>query len=439
MVRRRPRVGLVSLKSGDGCVPMGLVYIGTYLKNNGVDVTIIDSNFCDPLQVVLKGKFDVLGISAMTVHYGRAVKLATQIKAKRNLPIIIGGVHISTLPVSMQPCFDAAIIGEGEKMFLAMVKHGITKGILPGEPIENLDDLPQPDWSLVDKRYFAYNPDSTFGRFGISGNILTSRGCPYKCRFCSTTKFWNKLRFHSSGYVVDMVDNLVKNYNANLIQIWDDLFTINIPRLVEIKNKLKLPKNVSFNCQPRPNLITDRLCKVLKEMHVTTGIFGFESGSDKVLGYLKRNTVTVEDNKKAILMFKKHKIGVQGSVVFGSPGETLEDMYETLDFIDFCYKNKVERLWAFVLTPFPGTELWQNKWSDWDALACQNSDSPLLLDKSIDIKDFQKVFNKAQDKIKKFRFRKVGMFIKNSPWDSFKYSLKAPKQILNLLTRREDV
>jgi radical SAM superfamily enzyme YgiQ (UPF0313 family) len=436
MVKRKTRVGLVSLKSGDGCVPMGLVYLGTYLKNNGVDVTIIDSNFSDPLQVVVKGRFDMIGISAMTVHYGRAVKLATQIKAKRNLPIIIGGVHISTLPV-LEKCFDTAITGEGEKVFLQMAKYGLTKGIVKGEPIQNLDDLPQLDWSLVDKRYFAYGPDSTFGEFGISGNILTSRGCPYRCRFCSTTKFWDKLRFHSANYVIEAIDNLIKNQNANLIQIWDDLFTINIPRLIEIKDKLKLPKNVKFNCQPRPNLVTDRLCKVLKEMHVTTGIFGFESGSDKVLGYLKRNTVTVEDNKKAILMFKKHKIGVQGSVVFGSPNETLQDMAKTLDFIDFCYKNDVERLWAFVLTPFPGTELWDDKFKEWDKLVMQNN--PLLLDPNINIKDFQKIYSLALLKIKRFRFNKVKMFIHNSPWESFKYLIKSPRLIINLLTRSEDV
>jgi anaerobic magnesium-protoporphyrin IX monomethyl ester cyclase len=236
-----------------------------------------------------------------------------------------------------------------------------------------------------------------------------------------------------------MIENLVNNYHTNLIQIWDDLFTINLPRLIKIKDKLRLGKLVKFNCQPRPNLVTDELCLLLKDLNVTTGIFGFESGCDKVLGYLKRDTVTVEQNKKAIQLFRKHKIGIQGSVVFGSPGETIEDMYTTLDFIDYCYSQGVERLWAFVLTPFPGTELWQDRFSDWDRLAMQDDDNPLLLDKSVDIKEFHKVFRLAQDKIKKFRYRKVGMFIKNSPWDSFKYACQAPLQTMNLLTRRLDV
>jgi anaerobic magnesium-protoporphyrin IX monomethyl ester cyclase len=332
--KKKTKVGLISLKSGDGCVPMGLVYIGTYLKKHGIDVQIIDANFEDPYQTVMRNRFDLLGISAMTVHYGRAVNLARLIKTVKKTPIIIGGVHISTLPVSFEDCFDTAIIGEGEKVFLDMAKYGLVKGLVKGEPIENLDDLPHPDWSLVNKRYFDKVPSTTFGEFGIEGNILTSRGCPYKCLFCSTTQFWSKLRFHSADYVVDEIDNLINNRNANLIQIWDDLFTINIPRLIELKAKLKLNKKIKFNCQPRPNLINDGLCKVLKDMNITIGIFGFESGSDKVLGYLKRNTVTVQQNMDAVRMFRKHKIGVQGSVVLGSPNETIQDMYKTLDFVN---------------------------------------------------------------------------------------------------------
>lgn len=439
IAKRKKRVGLISLKSGDGCVPMGLVYLGTYLKNNGVNVDIIDANYCDPYQTIMQNHYDLLGISAMTVHYGRAVRLARSIKKTLKTPIIIGGVHISTLPVSMEDCFDTAIIGEGEKAFLDIVKYGVHKGIVQGQPIENLDDLPHPDWSLVDRHYFDYVPSTTFGEFGIEGNILTSRGCPYRCRFCSTTQFWSKLRFHSANYVVDEINQLVGK-GCTLIQIWDDLFTINIPRLVEIKDKLKLPKKVKFNCQPRPNLVTDRLCKILKDMNVTIGIFGFESGSDKVLGYLKRNTVTVQENRTAVLKFRTHKIGIQGSVVLGSPGETIEDMYKTLDFVNFCIKQGVQRLWSFILMPYPGTEMWKiASTDDWDSLDCQNIDNPMLLDKSVDRKEFKKVFTLIKNKTLGFRWGKVLSFAMHNPVESLCSAIKNPLRIINLLTRKEDV
>jgi anaerobic magnesium-protoporphyrin IX monomethyl ester cyclase len=438
--KKKTKVGLISLKSGDGCVPMGLVYIGTYLKKHGIDVQIIDANFEDPYQTVMRNRFDLLGISAMTVHYGRAVNLARLIKTVKKTPIIIGGVHISTLPVSFEDCFDTAIIGEGEKIFLDMAKYGLVKGLVKGEPIENLDDLPHPDWSLVNKRYFDKVPSTTFGEFGIEGNILTSRGCPYKCRFCSTTQFWSKLRFHSADYVVDEINNLINNLNVNLIQIWDDLFTINIPRLIELKAKLKLNKKIKFNCQPRPNLVNDGLCKVLKDMNISIGIFGFESGSDKVLGYLKRNTVTVQQNMDVVRMFRKHKIGVQGSVVLGSPGETIKDMYKTLDFVNFCIKEKVQRLWSFILMPYPGTEMWKiTSTTDWDSLNCQNVDNPMLLDKSVDRKEFKKVFTLIKNKTLGFRWGKIFSFARNNPIQSLCCALKAPLQTLSLLTRKEDV
>lgn len=446
--KKKTKVGLISLKSGDGCVPMGLVYIGTYLKKHGIDVRIIDANYEDPYQTIMKEKFDLLGISAMTVHYGRAVNLARAIKKIRKTPIIVGGVHISTLPVSMEECFDTAILGEGEKVFLEMSKHGIRKGIYQGEPMENIDDLPHPDWSLVNPRYFDYTPSTTFGEFGIEGNLLTSRGCPYKCLFCSTTKFWDKLRFHSAQYVVDEINNLIGNHNANLFQIWDDLFTINIPRLIEIKNKLKLNKRVKFNCQPRPNLLNDAICKVLKNMNVSIGIFGFESGSDKVLGYLKRNTVTVKQNMEAVRLFRKHKIGVQGSVVLGSPKETIGDMLKTLDFVNFCIKEKVQRLWSFVLTPYPGTEMWniakeRGKVSDtgfdWDSLDFENSKNPMLLDDGVDKARFNKIYNQIKNKTLGFRWGKIKSFILHNPIQSFVYGATNICRTFNLLTRREDV
>jgi anaerobic magnesium-protoporphyrin IX monomethyl ester cyclase len=442
------KVGLVSLKTGDNCVPIGLVMLGTYLKKHGIKVEIIDANYVNPLERIQNFNYDLIGISAMTVHYGRALRLADRVKGIKGIPVVVGGVHISTLPQSLKPCFDHAVIGEGEQALLEICNSYMNKKppdrIISGKPIQNLDSLPLPDWGLVDKRYFRNGASTTFGEFGIEGSILTSRGCPYKCRFCSTTKFWDKLRFHSAEYVVDMISDLVDNYHANLIQIWDDLFTVNIQRLVKIKEKI--PK-VKFNCQPRPNLVTDELCKLLKEIGVTIGIFGFESGSDKVLGYLKHNTVTVNDNKNAIECFKRNGLQVQGSVVLGSPGETIEDMYKTLDFVEYCIKQKVQRLWAFVLTPFPATEIWEvakqrgkvNDNYDWDRLACQNYDEPLLLDDSVDIKEFKRVYNKILDRITSMRWNKVRSFLFHNPLETTLYALQQPKYVLQQLVTRNDV
>ena len=442
------RIGLVSLGRG---VPIGLVYLGTYLKKHKVDVRIIDSNFQDVYAEVMCGDFDLIGISAMTVYYGDAIRLARHLK-QLGVPVIIGGVHISTLPSSFEDCFDGAVLGEGEEVLLQIAEGGNYKGLLQGKPIENLDDLPLPDWSLVDKRYFAHTPSTTFGEFGVGGNILTSRGCPYKCLFCSTTQFWGKLRFHSAEYVVDMLEDLITHYHANLIQIWDDLFTINLPRIEKIRELLVrrglASKRIKYNCQPRANLVNDELCRLLKEVGVTMGIFGFESGSDKVLGYLKNDTVTVYENMKAIDCFHRNGLKVQGSVVLGSPTETIGDMYCTLQFVDFCIRMGVERLWVFVLTPFPGTVMWsiakqrgrvRDANFDWDSLTCHNVDKPLLLDDYEFFWAFQRVYELIQRKVRGQRWNKVRSFLLHNPIQSIMYFIRHSHRVIDLLMRKEDV
>lgn len=438
--KRRYKIGLVSLKKGDNCPPIGLVNLGSYLKKNGVEAEILDANYGNIMERLPDG-FDLIGISAMSPHYAEAIRVAKRIKKQVDIPVILGGVHITTLPESLDSCFDGAILGEGEKVLLEIAEGRKPSGIMKGELIQDIDTLPQPDWSLADNRYFSHTPSTTFGEFGIEGNVLTSRGCPYKCLFCSTTKFWDKLRFHSPEYVVDMIENLITYKQANLIQIWDDLFTINLPRLVKIKDllrKRKLIKNVKFNCQPRPNLVNDELCGLLEEMNVTMGMFGFESGSDKVLGYLKNNTVTVAENMKSIECFRRHNLEVQGSVVLGSPNETLEDMYKTLDFVNFCIKQAVQRLWVFILTPYPGTEMWKLaklKKVNWDTL----QDEPLLLNPEVSKDDFFKVFDKISQRIRLMRWNKVKSFAFNNPFQSLVHLFSKPKQIYQLLTTKNDV
>lgn len=476
-MKRKFKVGLVSVKQGDGCPPGGIVSLGTYLRSrlpDDVDVRIIDQSFDNVENEIGNGNFDLIGISAMSIHYGRALRLARAIKTDINIPIVIGGVHISTLPDSFEDCFDLGVIGEGEETMLEVIRLYLDnkpsraedllkiKGIIfwDGEEIvktsqrpliENLDDIPRPDWSLVDKRYFVNTALTTWGEFGVAGNILTSRGCPYKCAFCSSTQFWQRMRFHSPEYVLGQIRDIVDKYKASHIQIWDDLFTINRPRLLKIAELLKkdeLLKKVRFDCQPRPNLVDDELCEILKAMNVKIVMFGFETGSEKVLKFLKHGTVTVEDNKKAIQCCRRHGFEVQGSVVLGSPGETLEDMRQTLDFVDFALKNRVQRIWAFVLTPFPNTQIWEiaklrgrikEKELDWDLLSLQNTDRPLLLDDEIQLESFQKIFDKIRKKTIRFRWNKIISFICNNPFRTFVYMLKSPFKTIWLLFTKNDV
>ena len=438
------RIGLISLAKGSGCPPIGLVYLGTYLqKYTDVEVEIIDLNMGNSLRLPFS-QYDLIGISAMTVHYGEAIKLGRIIKQTSKVPVVIGGVHISTCPESFEPeAFDAMVLGEGELAFVELVKSfklGSTLApIWKKDPIKTLQSLPLPNWDLIDPRYFKEAPNTTFGEFGIEGWLMTSRGCPYNCIFCSTKKMWGNPRFHSAPRVVEMIEDLAKR-GVTHIQIWDDLFTINKPRLRDIIVRLSSTESstllstkskfkIKFNCQPRVDILDDEMCTILKDMGVTTCIFGFESGSNKTLRYLKNDTCTVEDNKSAVLTCRKNGLKVQGSVVFGAPGETQKEMFKTLDFMEWCYKAGVERLWAFYLTPFPGTSLWRNReLKNWDRLSHTNR--PIFLHRNISERTWEQIEYFIKDYENKFKMNKAKSFLVNNPVKSILYGLTHIKDII---------
>jgi len=176
-MERKFKLGLVSLKKGDNCAPAGLVYIATYLQQHLKDdfeVKIIEQNYVDVEKKLKEGKFDLIGISAMTVHYGAALRLSRWIKQNMPAPVVIGGVHISTLPGSFENCFDIGVIGEGEASMLEIVRAYLGKKAVGKEEllkikgliffdgghlvtteerplIEDLDSIPLPDWRLVQR------------------------------------------------------------------------------------------------------------------------------------------------------------------------------------------------------------------------------------------------------------------------------------------------
>jgi len=385
------KIALVSTTQKSGCPPIGLVYLASYIQNHTqYKVDIIDTNYRDIFRADYS-KYGLIGISAMTVNYTKALELANWIKFWHNIPIVIGGVHISTCPESFNPVFDSMVIGEGEKAFMELLFDLENNQLKERYQQEITNNLTFPDWDLIDERYFKRQFNTTFAEWGIEGWLLTSRGCPYKCRFCSTTQFWNKIRFYPDNYIINLIEDLKKK-NVTHIQIWDDLFTMDRERLERLAPYFK-ESGIKFNCQPRINTIDDEMCQILKDSNITLCIFGFESGNTRVLKYLKNDlSLSVYRSKEAIKLCRKYGLDVQGSVMFGSPTETLSEMLNTLKFMLWCLFNGAQRLWAFVATPFPATAFWlyAPKNLDWDKLS-HHTNNPLLLDKSVKLWQFRLV------------------------------------------------
>jgi radical SAM superfamily enzyme YgiQ (UPF0313 family) len=346
---------------------LGLAYIASYLKRNlnFKDIHILEG---DVLSKIKRIKPDLVGISSVTQDFTQAIDFSKLIKKEyNNIPVIVGGMHISSLPHTLPKCFDLAVLGEGEQTMLELVrdfdKYGLEKKRLyqikgiafhdkdgisitgPREVIRDIDFIPFPDRELIFKTSFP--------------NVITSRGCPYKCVFCISSKFWGKPRFHSPGYVIAEIEQLISKYHAAHISIWDDLFVSHRQRIREIADLIQergINRKVSFGCALRANLVDDELCNILKKMNVKRISIGLESGSERVLKYLKKNTATVEQNKKAVRLCKEYGFYTTGTFMVGSPYEDENDLHQTLTLIRSLRLDGGGTI--SLATPLPGTGFW---------------------------------------------------------------------------------
>ncbi len=415
---------------------LGPLFLASYVKRKmeNVEVRIIDNTFEDVKLELNKFNPGIIGITTFTSYYNDALELAKIVKKNNpNIKLIVGGPHISSLPESFDKVFDYGVVGEGEKALVELIDAIISnkdiskiKGIIyyknnklifnkKREFSKELDW--KIDYSLLNKTYFRKAFVSPLYKFESSIGIMTSLGCPFRCRFCSVKTCWSKIRFRKVDDVIKEIEDLYHNFGVKHINLYDDLFSINIPRLKEFYKKLKdkrLLGKISFSCQGRTNTITEEMCMILKMLNIKMIMFGFESGSDRILKYLKNDqSISVESHKKAVEMCKKYNISAYGGIIFGVPGEKLEDMQKGLDFIDYGLKNGVGRIWPQILVPLPGTEIWEiakqrgkiGKDFHKSEINMSNKEKPLLLDSDVKHEDFLKIYESALNKCKIFTYR----------------------------------
>jgi radical SAM superfamily enzyme YgiQ (UPF0313 family) len=347
--------------------PLGLAYMSSYLKERNIDCAIIDKEK-NIVKAVKREKPDIVGVSAMLMDYDKIIEMAKAIK-QLGVRVIVGGVQITTMPQSLS-VFNTGVMGEGEETIFEMASGQNLKktkgivyrengGIVVNEPrplIDPLDKIPIPDRDALPMKIYLKIRKGSFNKFGRYAGMFTSRGCPYRCAFCSSSSFWKGIRLHSPDRVVEEVRLLIDDYKVDGIIIWDDLFAVSSKRLKLIVEKLKEEKvDIPFQGFARANLINREVCKLLKKMNVTNIAFGLESGSEKILTYLKEN-VTVKDNLRALKLCKEQGLRTQGNFIIGSPNETEEDIKLTLKLM----RNKnLDEIYVHHLTPFPGTKTWE--------------------------------------------------------------------------------
>jgi anaerobic magnesium-protoporphyrin IX monomethyl ester cyclase len=375
-------------------LPIGLAYLAAVLEQNGYDVTVIDC----PAQGVdlkqLKTRLasinpDVIGITSMTPTIQSAFLSAGAAKeACPDAMVVLGGPHATFMDEQVleeEPALDVVVRGEGEETLLELTKNvsdpkslnnieGITfrkdgKTVRnPTRPfIHNLDELPRPAY-----KHFDLEKYRLFGRRMLP--VMTSRGCPSQCSFCTTARMFGKgFRARSPTNIVDEMEWLKNEHGADAFSFYDDTFTLDKKRALKICDEIRDREiGLPWDCQTRVSVVSEEILSKMRKANCQQVFFGVESGCQKILDAVNKGT-TVEQNERAIKLAKAAGLFVSISVIIGYPGETKEMLQETVDLIR---RAEPDDVYFCVATPYPGTELrkvvermdWKmsNDWGQYD-------------------------------------------------------------------------
>ncbi|MCL2288591.1 MAG: B12-binding domain-containing radical SAM protein [Candidatus Bathyarchaeota archaeon] len=356
-------------------LPMGLAYLAAVLEEKGSQVTVLDCLAEGIDQNQLKQKLatinpDVIGINSMTPMTPSTLMAARGAKeACPSAAVVLGGPHATFMDkelLTVEPAVDVIVRGEGEVTFAELTKRivnnvglntadGITyrhqNRIVQNQSrdyIQNLDDLPFPAY-----KHFPLEKYRLFGKLFFP--VITSRGCPFQCNFCTTSRILGKqYRVRSPQNIGHELELLKREYGADSFTFYDDTLTLDKKRLYDICDEIKSRKlNIPWDCQTRADKVSEEMFTKMKNTNCQQVFFGIESGCQHVLDAVNKRT-TVEQNESAIKMAKKSGLFVAISIILGYPGETAEMRKETFNFIR---RVEPDDVYLCIATPYPGTEL----------------------------------------------------------------------------------
>ncbi|MBT3887176.1 MAG: B12-binding domain-containing radical SAM protein [Rhodospirillaceae bacterium] len=386
-------------------IPVGIGFICAYMEKHDIRCRVLDEEVetitADRVREALAGmpKPHVIGIGCLTAHVARAYQIAQMIKAEIPDTIItVGGIHPTALPDEPldQGVIDYVVRGEGEEIMLQLYRalHGDDeshdiRGVSfrkdginchnPDAPLfPDLDQIPAFPYHLFE------NPKYDMGF------LTTSRGCPYRCSFCSQRMMTGTTyRFKSNDAIVDELETLVERYGQREIIFYDDNFCIKARRVIDLCDKIierGLHTKVELAVQTRAdNLVLqggDEVVKRMSEAGFTHASLGMETGVQRLMDLTLKDE-TIDIHIEAVALCRRHGLGVSLGMIYGLPTETSQDRKDGFKIIEDL---KIKSTKFNNLIPYPGTPLYTdlvnsgrlNIQKDWS-----NFNSTLALTRSV--------------------------------------------------------
>lgn len=364
---------------------IGLLYVGACLKQANFEVKYLDLHLLDleirqrencaindiDIENALKNySSSFIGISPLTINFHWAVKIANIYKNLHSQSIsILGGIHVTFVYDSIlkkYKCIDYIIVGEGEYSTINLLEHLLkgkdisdVKGVAyrkkncvyftgVSQEVINLDELPYPDYSLLDKKYLT----------NCMLRVIASRGCVNKCSFCAPSSFFINLSFRNYKKVIDELEYLKNTYDNNFFMIGDLNFLNDYDYSKNLCNEIiKRKLNIYWMCQCRINLINEEIVDLMKRAGCKMICLGMESGNQNILNKSKK-AFTISHALNACKIVKNAGIYLFTFWVFGLPGETHESASQSIQLLrKMLDQNSIDYTHCTVCTPYPGTDL----------------------------------------------------------------------------------
>jgi radical SAM superfamily enzyme YgiQ (UPF0313 family) len=359
--------------------PLSLSYLAAVLQKEDIEVDILDLLVAKNSASNIREKLaeyqpQLVGATCVTLNYPIAARnLKTCKDFDPRIVTVLGGPHASFAlkeTLLRAPWIDVLVVGEGERTLVELVKAlerdhdfrqvaGIAfredNRVVKTEPrplIEDLDEIPFPARHLL--------PLSKYRAIGAPCTVITSRGCPYKCIFCSGPRlFGRRVRFRHPRLVVDEIEYIHKELGFEKLNIVDDTFTLNHRHAREVCEEI-MRRDLKFewNIFARADTVTEDLLKIMREAGCAWLLYGVESASPEILKTIKKGT-TPDKVRRGVKLATEAGIKVFDSFIFGLPGESPETARQSLAFakeLDSAYGAK----YGFhLLSPLPGTELYE--------------------------------------------------------------------------------
>lgn len=409
--------------------PLNLLLLAAIIRERGYSPHIIDApargwGYERILEEIQLLQPMAVGITAMTPHVLQMAKLCKAVKdCFQHIPVIVGGVHITAVPVAtMQrfPCIDIGVIGAAEETLVelldALAQHADVEkveGIIfrrngqlirtpPRRENLRLDSLPLFAWDLLPGFPDSY-PPALFATHRVPATpILTSRGCPGRCIFCFSGCH-KTIATHSAGYIFDVLSHLKHTYGIREFMIYDDCFVMykaNLKILLQriIDSKL----DMTWSCNARVDLVDEELLALMARAGCWNIGFGIESGNQGIIDRLQKK-ITKEHIRDALASAKKCGIRTVGYFMIGHFGETPETIEET---IRFAISLPLDEMRMSFFTPLPGTDAIKEASSygtfDPDAWEEMNLFAPVFIPKGM-TRDH--LIRKQKEALRRFYFR----------------------------------